>query len=41
MGILELKGVSKGHGGTPVLKRLDLSVAEGEFLAVLGITDCP
>ncbi|MDZ4086366.1 MAG: nitrate ABC transporter ATP-binding protein [Tabrizicola sp.] len=38
MGILELKGVSKGYGKTPVLKRLDLSVKEGEFLAVLGFS---
>jgi nitrate/nitrite transport system ATP-binding protein len=38
MGILELKGVSKGYGTTPVLKRLDLSVEEGEFLAVLGFS---
>ena len=37
MGILELKGVSKGYG-SPVLKRLDLSVEEGEFLAVLGFS---
>ena len=37
MGILELKGVSKGYD-SPVLKRLDLSVAEGEFLAVLGFS---
>ncbi|MCU0827758.1 MAG: nitrate ABC transporter ATP-binding protein [Tabrizicola sp.] len=37
MGILELKGVSKGYG-TPVLKRLDLAVDEGEFLAVLGFS---
>jgi nitrate/nitrite transport system ATP-binding protein len=38
MGILELKGVYKGFGATPVLKRLDLSVAEGEFLAILGFS---
>lgn len=38
MGILELKGVSKGYGETSILKRLDLSVAEGEFLAVLGFS---
>jgi nitrate/nitrite transport system ATP-binding protein len=38
MGILELKGVSKGYGDVPVLKRLELSVAEGEFLAVLGFS---
>lgn len=38
MAILELKGVSKGYGSHPVLKRLDLAVAEGEFLAVLGFS---
>jgi nitrate/nitrite transport system ATP-binding protein len=38
MSILELKGVSKGYGETPVLKRLDISVGEGEFLAVLGFS---
>lgn len=38
MGILELKGVSKGYGETPVLKRLDLDVQEGEFLAILGFS---
>ncbi len=38
MGILELKDVSKGYGATPVLKRLNLSVAEGEFLAILGFS---
>jgi nitrate/nitrite transport system ATP-binding protein len=38
MSILELRGVSKGYGETPVLKRLELSVAEGEFLAVLGFS---
>ncbi|MDP3196115.1 ABC transporter ATP-binding protein [Tabrizicola sp.] len=38
MSILEFKGVSKGYGETPVLKRLNLSVAEGEFLAVLGFS---
>ncbi len=37
MGILELKAVSKGYG-SPVLKRLDLVVQEGEFLAVLGFS---
>ena len=38
MSILDLKGVSKGYGETPVLKRLELSVEEGEFLAVLGFS---
>lgn len=38
MAILELKSVSKSYGDTPVLRRLDLSVAEGEFLAILGFS---
>ncbi len=38
MGILDLKGVSKGYGATPVLKRLDLTVEDGEFLAILGFS---
>jgi nitrate/nitrite transport system ATP-binding protein len=38
MGILELRAVSKGYGETPVLKRLDLDVQEGEFLAILGFS---
>lgn len=38
MGILELKGVSKGYDGHSVLKRLDLTVEEGEFLAILGFS---
>lgn len=38
MGILDLKGVFKGYGSHAVLKRLDLSVEEGEFLAVLGFS---
>lgn len=38
MAILDLKSVSKGYGDHAVLKRLDLSVEEGEFLAVLGFS---
>jgi len=38
MGILELTDVSKGYGTTPVLRNLTLSVAEGEFLAILGFS---
>ena len=36
MAILELRNVSKGHGGTPVLKDISLSVDAGQFVAVLG-----
>ncbi len=38
MGILTLQNVSKGYGGTPVLKDISLDVAEGEFVAVLGFS---
>ncbi len=38
MGILDLTNVSKGYGDTPVLRNLTLSVAEGEFLAILGFS---
>ena len=38
MGILDLKSVSKGYGDHAVLKRLNLCVEEGEFLAVLGFS---
>jgi nitrate/nitrite transport system ATP-binding protein len=36
--ILELRGVTKGYPGTPVLNGIDLSVAEGEFVAILGFS---
>ena len=42
MGILEFKGVCVGFGAgnarAEVLKSLNLSVAEGEFLAILGFS---
>ena len=36
--MLELKNVSKSYGDRAVLKGLSLSVAEGEFLAILGFS---
>ena len=36
--ILELKGVVKGYPGTPVLNGIDLTVSEGEFVAILGFS---
>jgi nitrate/nitrite transport system ATP-binding protein len=38
MGSLDLLNVSKSFGGKPVLRNLTLSVAEGEFLAILGFS---
>ncbi|MEM9148786.1 MAG: ATP-binding cassette domain-containing protein, partial [Pseudomonadota bacterium] len=42
MAVLELKGVSKGYGHgaarAEVLQNIDLSVEEGEFLAILGFS---
>ncbi len=38
MGILDLTNVSKAYGERPVLRNLTLSVAEGEFLAILGFS---
>jgi nitrate/nitrite transport system ATP-binding protein len=35
---LELKAVHKGYPGTPVLNGINLSVAEGEFVAILGFS---
>jgi nitrate/nitrite transport system ATP-binding protein len=35
---LQINGLSKGYPGTPVLNDINLSVAEGEFLAVLGFS---
>jgi nitrate/nitrite transport system ATP-binding protein len=36
--ILELKGVTKSYPDTPVLNGIDLSVEEGEFVAILGFS---
>lgn len=38
MGILTFENVSKSYGETPVLNDIDLSVAEGEFLVLLGFS---
>lgn len=34
--VLELKGVSAGYGAAPVLRDVDLTVQEGEIVALLG-----
>ncbi|MGR3491193.1 MAG: ABC transporter ATP-binding protein [Shimia sp.] len=38
MGHLTFTNVSKSYGDTPVLKGIDLDVAEGEFLVILGFS---
>ena len=38
MAILELKGVSKSYGSTDVLRGIDLTIAEGEFVAIVGFS---
>jgi nitrate/nitrite transport system ATP-binding protein len=38
MSILKFENVSKSYGDTPVLKGIDLDVAEGEFLVLLGFS---
>jgi nitrate ABC transporter ATP-binding subunit len=36
MAFLELRGVQKGYGARPVLSGIDLTVEEGELLAIVG-----
>jgi len=38
MSVLELKDVCKSYGDTPVLKGIDLTVEDGEFLVLLGFS---
>jgi len=38
MAILEFTNVSKSYGDTPVLKDINLSVSEGEFVVILGFS---
>lgn len=38
MSLLELKNVSKSYGETPILKDINLSVTEGEFVVLLGFS---
>ena len=40
MASLELSGVRKNFGGTEVLKQIDLSLADGEMLVIVGASGC-
>ncbi len=38
--ILQLKGIRKAFGDTQVLKGIDLNIAKGEFITLLGASGC-
>jgi len=38
--VLELDGVEKSYGGTPVIRNLDLTVRDGELMTLLGPSGC-
>ena len=40
MAMLEIRGVSKAYGKTPVLSGVDLSVEPGELMFLLGPSGC-
>ena len=40
MAILEVRGLSKSFGGLTVLDSVDLSVQEGERIAIIGASGC-
>ena len=40
MSTLDLVGISKSYGATEVLKNIDVSLASGEFLVLLGASGC-
>ena len=40
MSVISLRGITKNFGQTPVLKGIDLEIADGEFLTLVGASGC-
>src|SRR5438046_9023184 len=40
MSLVDLKSISKSFGGVPVLSGIELDVADGEFLTLVGASGC-
>ena len=40
MSIIELNNITKSFDGTPILKNLNLSISDGEFVTLLGPSGC-
>src|SRR6187399_3125574 len=40
MASVELRSISKSFGGVPVLSGIDLDVADGEFITLVGASGC-
>ena len=40
MAEIELKSISKSFGSTEVIKSLDLSISNGEFITIVGPSGC-
>jgi ABC-type sugar transport system ATPase subunit len=40
MGTVELRGIQKSYGATVILPHLDLSIKDGEFVALVGPSGC-
>ena len=38
--MIELKGVSKGYKGKPVLHNINLTIQSGEFMVLIGASGC-
>jgi sn-glycerol 3-phosphate transport system ATP-binding protein len=40
MAVLELAGLRKNFGATEVLRQIDLTLADGEMLVIVGASGC-